>query len=357
MRTEQAGALADPAAISVADPGGMLTLAASLGSQLREGFDTARSTGALPSPEGLRSIALCGMGGSGVAGDVVRSLYADRLPIPVAVVKGYRLPEFCGRDSLVVAVSFSGNTEETLAAYREAASRGCRLVTVCAGGELAALSEADEVARVPVPAQVPVPRAALGYLAAAPIGILDAMGLVPPAEDTVAEAAGVLEELAAAFGPDRTAADNEAKAIALWLAGRTPVVWGSEGLAEAAALRWKTQLNENPKIPAWAGVLPELDHNEVEGWSDGAGTSYGVVILRHPGEHPRTGPRVDATLQAIATSGLEARQVRASGSGPLSWLLSLIMAGDFASTYLAIARGVDPMPVPVLASLKERLRA
>jgi glucose/mannose-6-phosphate isomerase len=348
--------LDDRSALEAADPSGMLALAGSLGTQVRKGFETAASAPELPSAEGLRSIAVCGMGGSGVAGDVLRSLYAGRLQLPIAVVKGYELPEFCGRDTLVFAMSFSGNTEETLAVYREAVARGCRVVAVSAGGELAALAEADEVARVPLPSHVPVPRAAVGYLATAPLGVLHSMGLVPHGPEDVAEVATILDDLAAELGPDVPEGQNEAKDVAAWLHDRTPVIWGSEGVAEAPALRWKTQFNENAKVPAWSGVLPELDHNEIEGWSAEAGFSYALIVLRHGQEHPRVAARIDASLQAIAASGLDARKVWAHGSQPMEELFSLIMLGDFTSIYLALLSGVDPTPIPVLSSLKERLR-
>src|SRR5207302_3876782 len=125
----------------------------------------------------------------------------------------------------------------------------------------------------------------LGYLAGAALGVLASIGVVPPAVQDVADAARLLDDLARRIGPDVPAARNEAKQLAAWLGARTPVVWGSEGIAEAAALRWKTQVNENAKGPAWTAMLPELDHNEVEGWSAGAGAGHAVVALRHPGEH------------------------------------------------------------------------
>jgi glucose/mannose-6-phosphate isomerase len=351
-----APALDDPSSLAAADRGGMLGLVAALGPQLREGYRTAVATEHLPEGQGLRHVVVCGMGGSGVAGDILSGLYAARLGIPIVVVKGYALPEFCGRDTLVLAVSYSGNTEETLTAYAEAKDRGCRIVAVSAGGELAALAREDPVAHVPIPPDVPVPRAALGYLASAPIGILEAMGILPPAGREVEKAARMLEDLAERLGPSRSTEDNPAKSLAGWLHGRTPVVWGSEGAAGAAALRWKTQLNENAKTPAFAALLPELDHNDIEGWSPGAGGPFALVVLRHPGEHPRIGARVSATLEAIAGSGLEAREVRAEGNSTLQWLTSLIIVGDFVATYLAFLRRVDPTPIPVLLGLKERLR-
>src|SRR5439155_14559698 len=160
------------------------------------------------------------------------SLFAERLPVPVVVSKGYRVPEFFGKDTLVVASSYSGNTEETLAAYAEAVSRGCRVVTISAGGDLAERSRDDGVAHVRMPDDVPVPRAALGYLAGAPVGILEGLGLIPAMSQEVEQAALLLGDLGRQLGPERPSAENEAKSVAAWLAGRTPVIWGSEGLAE-----------------------------------------------------------------------------------------------------------------------------
>lgn len=349
--------LDDPAGLRVADPGGMLGLVAGLGKQLGEGYAAGRRAANLPELERLASIAVCGMGGSGIVGDVLKVVGAERFPVPVAAIKGYQLPAFCGRETLVVAVSYSGETEETLAAYAQAVAAGCRVVTITSGGRLAALAHADGVPHVAIPDHVPAPRAALGYLIGASTGVLEAVGLLPDAGPELLGASGPLEKLAAELGPDQPATENRAKSLARWLQGRTPVVWGSEGLAEAAALRWKTQFNENAKVPAFHAVLPELDHNEIEGWSEQAGTGYALIVLRHPGEHPRIGRRVQATLEAIAGSGLECREAFAEGSTPMDVLFSLILLGDFVTTYAAILRGVDPLPVQVLSRLKERLRA
>jgi glucose/mannose-6-phosphate isomerase len=356
MRMEQA-ALDDPDVIRAADPAGMLRLVSDLGGQLERGFAIGREASGLPSAEHIRSIAVCGMGGSGIAGDVLRGLYAPRLPFPVAVVKGYGLPEFCGRDTLVVAISFSGNTEETVAAYAQAVDRGCRVVAVSGRGRLAELAVADQVAHVPLPPEAPpVPRAALGYLAGSVIGALDALGVIPPAAADVERTAVVLGGLGEELGPEQPVEGNEAKRIAGWLLGRTPVVWGSEGLAEPAALRWKNQMNENAKVPAFWNVVPELDHNEIEGWSGHAGGSFAAVLLRHRGEDPPNALRMEATVETVTALGLEVREVHARGTGPLDRLFSLIMVGDFASAYLAVLRGVDPAAIPVLTGLKERLR-
>ena len=354
--------VADPAvlddrrALSADGAAKMLTLIGSTGRQLIDGYRAGRAAADLPSGRSLRSVVVCGMGGSGVVGDVVQALYAGRLPLPIVAVKGYELPEFCGRDTLALAVSFSGDTEETLAAYADAVDRGCRVISVSAGGELAARAGDDQVPHIGLPGHIPVPRAGLGFASAVPIGVLEAMGLIPAAADEVERTARRLEDMASRLGPEVAGEDNEAKALAAWIGDRTPVIWGSEGIAGAAASRWKTQMNENAKSPAFASVLPELDHNEVEGWSKGTGTAFALVALRHRGEHPKVGARLAATLDSISASGLDVREVHAGGTGPLESLFSLIVMGDFVSTYLGILRGMDPLAIPVLTALKERLR-
>jgi glucose/mannose-6-phosphate isomerase len=348
--------LDDAAALGADGARTMLALAAGLGPQLREGYRAGRRAEGLPEGDGVLHVVVAGMGGSGVAGDMLRGLFAGRIGVPIAVVKGYTLPEFCGRSSVVLAVSFSGNTEETLSAYAQAVGRGCRVVAISAGGELASLARHDDVPHVSLRADIPMPRAALGNLTAVPLGVLEAMGLVPHVGPDLERAARLVDGLAERLGPDRPAGQNRAKALAAWIGSRTPVVWGSEGLAEAAALRWKSQVNENAKGPAFWAWFPELDHNDVEGWSAGAGLPYAGLVLRHHGEHHATAARVAATLEAIAGAGLEVAEVEAEGSSPFEWLFSLVMLGDFATTYLGVLRGHDPFPIPVLTSLKERLR-
>jgi glucose/mannose-6-phosphate isomerase len=199
-----------------------------------------------------------------------------------------------------------------------------------------------------------VPRAALGYLSGAALGWLDGQfGLDLAGE--VSSVADVLDSLAAAWSPGQPVPANEAKSLAGWLLGRTPVIWGSEGLMEAAALRFKNQVNENAKAPAFCSLLPELDHNEIEGWTPGVGEGFAVVALRHDGEGARLAERYDATVELVGGVGLDVRQVRVGGTGPFERLFGTLLLADFASTYLGILRGVDPTPIPTLTGLKARL--
>jgi glucose/mannose-6-phosphate isomerase len=346
--------LDDPAALAAADPGGMLEAAARLGPQLRAGFDIGSQ--AHPGDLGdCTTVVVCGMGGSGIAGDVARSLLGARLPFPIIASKGDALPAFCGPHTLVFAVSYSGATRETLACHQVAIERGCRVVTVGAGGALEQQARRAGGTHLRVPDDVPVPRAALGYLTGALLGWLDGeAGL--DLRGPIAEAARFVESLETTYAAGQPSEQNEAKALAAWLLGRTPVIWGSEGLMEAAALRLKNQVNENAKLPAFSSVLPELAHNEIEGWGPGLGEGFGVVALRHDGEAPRVAERFDATVALAADAGLGVRQVRVAGAGPFERLFGSILLGDFASTYLALLRGVDPMPIPILTGLKARLR-
>jgi glucose/mannose-6-phosphate isomerase len=289
-------------------------------------------------------------------------VYSDRSRVPIVVSKAFGLPEFADHNTLVVATSVSGNTEETLDAFERAVDVGARVVAVSAGGALAERSGDRAVPHINVPANAGQPRAALGYLVAAAIAVLEATGLIPAARASVEEAAAAIRVETARLGPHRETGENEAKSIAAWLAGRTPetaltpVIWAPAGIGEAAALRWKNQFNENAKRPAFVATLPELGHNEVEGWSPGSGRGFGLIMLR-PGRVPGWADRrIVAAMRVTAESGIECREVQGRDGSALARFFALALLGDFASVYLGILRGVDPTPVPVLTRMKEEAR-
>jgi len=340
----------DPATLVDDDPSGMLEAFLRLSEQLVVGYDVGRAAPLRSvSP---RSLVLCGMGGSAAGGDVVASAFADRLSVPVASVRGYSVPAWCGPEDLVLCLSFSGGTEETVSCLEDARRKGAEVAVVCSGGRLADL--ADEEGLVRIPADAPMPRAGLGLLAGGALGALVTMGLLPEAAVDVKEGAEVLAALAEelAGGGDENEAVDVARAVG---SQHIPVVWGSEGIAEPVAFRWKAAFNENAKIPAFSSSLPELNHHEIAGWSEGRGQGFLVLVLRHPGEHPTVGPRLEATYEAIEESGIGWREAHARGETPLSRSLSLILLGDVASAYHALARGVDPGPIGAIDLLKARL--
>jgi glucose/mannose-6-phosphate isomerase len=346
--------LDDRVALRAADPGGMLETVAGLAAQCRAGYATGLAADPLPEADGFTSIAICGMGSSAIAGDVFAAVAAPRLRIPVAVVRTPELPEFCGPHTLLIASSYSGNTSETLGLFDEAVVRGCRIVSITSGGTLGERSRELGVGLVLVPEGF-MPRAAFGHMALGMLGSLEAMGIAPPRADDVDEAVALMDEVMDESGPDEPPPANPAKALALAIGERVPVVWGAEGIASVAAARWKTQFNENAKVPAFAAALPELDHNEVVGWSRGRGEGFAVIALRHAGEHGDVATRFPLSEEIAWRSGAEVHEVEARGRSDLARLLTLVQVGDLVSTYLGLARGVDPSPIEAIASLKRAL--
>jgi glucose/mannose-6-phosphate isomerase len=346
--------LDDVARLRELDRSDMLGSVASLPDQARESYADGVATTPLPSLDGVGAVTYCAMGGSAVAGDVVRSLFRGRLGIPIEVNRAPELPGYCGPSTLVVVCSYSGGTAESLAAYDEALSRGCRTVALTSGGELAARAEAAGTPIVRVPAGL-MPRAALGHLAFGLLGALEASGLLPRVAADVDEAVAEMQRLVGDLAPDVGVERNAAKQVARAIGDRVPVIWGGDGFAATAANRWRTQWNENAKFPAFSSALPELDHNEVVGWSEGVGRSFAVVALRHADEHPDVAARFPLSLDIARRAGAEPVEVTASGTSPLARLFSLIVLGDFASTYVGLARGVDPSPIEAIAELKAAL--
>jgi glucose/mannose-6-phosphate isomerase len=346
--------LDDRAAVRAADPGGMLDAVGALPSGCTDGYRLGLQSPDLPDGEGVTAIAVCGVGGSAIAGDVLRALAAPRLRLPVVVVRTPELPEFVGPHTLVVATSYSGETSETLELFERAVSRGARLIAIGSGGKLARRAEELGVGRVRVPGGS-MPRAAFGSLLLGSLGALEAIGVLPSVavdlDEAVLEMRGVLAEAS----PTIPRSSNSAKALALALEDRTPVVWGGEGIGAVAAQRWKTQLNENAKVPAFASALPELDHNEVVGWSERTGVGYAIVALRHAGEHHEVAARFPLSTEIARASGAMVEEIWARGRSALARVLTLVLVGDLVSTYLGIARGVDPSPVDAIARLKVAL--
>jgi len=346
--------LDDLEAVRGHDPGGMLAAAAQLASHCREGYANGTRAGALPDLVDVRNVVYCGMGGSAVAGDVLRSVFRDRLGVPVEVNRSSELPEHAGPHSLVVACSYSGNTSETLAAFREAMKRGCRSIVITSGGAIA-----DEAAEAGVPVvRVPggmQPRAALGWLGCTALGALETAGLLPPLAEDIAEAADESRARAATCDAGVPASGNPAKLLAEEIGERVPVIWGAEGIGAVAAARWKTQMNENGKVPAWWSSMSELDHNELVGWTEPFGRAHAVVALRHDAEDPEMAARFPLSLRIAAEAGATTAEVRATGRSALARLFSLISFGDFVSIYVAIRRGIDPTPVDVITRLKAAL--
>lgn len=338
----------------VLDTLGMWEVTADLPEQVDEAATRTRSLDGLPSRDSIENVVVLGMGGSGIAGDILISAAGPFLPVPVAVCKSYTLPAFVSEASLVFAVSCSGNTEETLEAASEAALNGAKIVCVTGGGELANLAKAWGAPTVEVPSTIPQPRAALGAMAIPPLIVLEKMGLFPGAQQWVDLAVSQLQRRR-----DRLQLEhNDAADIARRIGRTIPLIHGGGVLGGTAATRWKTQINENANAPAFSAVHPELCHNEVQGWGQHGDVTRQVmtlVTLRHDHEHPQVSRRFDLVSELLREVVGDIVEVRAEGEGELAQLLDLVMIGDFVSLHMAAREGIDPGPVPALAGLKETL--
>ncbi|MEA2447177.1 MAG: glucose/mannose-6-phosphate isomerase [Actinomycetota bacterium] len=326
--------------------------------QCSEGWEIGRAAGALPDGTGVDSVVVLGMGGSGVSGDVVQAVLEPRLPVPFRVIKSYGpLPEWVGRNTLAFAISYSGSTEETVAALEEAHSRGCRAVTISSGGPLAEMAKNYGLAHVPIPGGLQ-PRASLGYLTLPILAVLVGVGLAPDLLDDVDDAIETLGELASRCDRKRSRQENPAKDLAARLAGNVPVIYGGYGLGATAAYRFKCDVNEYGKQPAFWATLPELDHNEIVGWNkltDLTKDRFVLVFLRDPEDHERIKLRFETTRALVEDQFAEVIEVPAEGTSPLARLLSLVFITQLAAIYIGLANEVDPGPVDVIQKLKAEL--
>ena len=355
-----------PARVAELDRGDMLGAVAGLSRQLAAGYAVARHDLAEPYgkrdtlprlPSSPTSVAVAGMGGSAIGADLVFASQPG-LTVPSVVVRGYELPAWVGPSTLVVAVSYSGNTEETLACIETALARGCTPLCIASGGRLAALAAERRLPLITVPPGLQ-PRAALGYLSMPLLAALERLELIPAVEKDVEEAAAVVRETAALYAPTEDDDCNLAKDLAHRLYGLVPLVYGA-GLSAPAARRWKTQLNENAKTSAFWAELPELDHNEIEAWGglsreDAPGRQTAVVFLHDGEEGERLLRRATLTAEAVTAAGASVERVESRGGSRLARLFSLVTLGDHVSVYLGLLNGVDPTPVQAIERFKQRL--
>lgn len=347
--------LDDQARLQKADPSDMLGAVESLPEQCRNAVAIARSA-ELPSWSDFDHVVVLGMGGSAIGGDFVRALLEPSLQVPMAVNRDYSIPGYVGSRSLVIASSYSGGTEETLAAHELASQRGARVLAITTGGELAQRAEAagQPVVRIPGGLQ---PRAAVGYALFPLLIALSRLGLFTEPQSAIDEAIAVLAAQRDRFQRAVPAARNPAKSLAAELMGRAPLVLGGGGWKGVVAYRWKCQFNENAKSLAFSNQFPELNHNETCGWEapEGLTSRVAAILLRDRSDDQRMQTRVDVTKAIVAERAATVAELWAEGESDLARMVSLIYPGDFASAYLALLYGIDPTPVRMIDRLKAEL--
>ena len=292
-------------------------------------------------------VCIVGMGGSGIAGHLLGALLADQLEVPLVVHQGYGLPHFVGPSTQVIAISHSGNTDETLDAVAQAGARGAPIAAVTSGGRLGNLAQEGGWPVAIVPDQAP-PRHSLGWLL---VPLLGVFGLLDQLDDAIASQ----RRAVAACGRHIPRRDNPAKRFAEQLAHVDLAVgWGTQGLGAVVARRLAAQLNENAKLPAYAAVLPEADHNAIVGhWLASLTPRSALLVVRDPeGEHERVAERVAPSLDVTRDHFAWSAEVASTGGVPLARLAELLVHVDLISVYTALARGVDPTPIEAIDELK-----
>jgi glucose/mannose-6-phosphate isomerase len=293
------------------------------------------------------SLLVCGMGGSAIGGDLAAAALGDRLTLRMETVREYGVPAWTRPEAAVLCSSYSGDTEETLACYAAAEAVGARRIVATTGGGLADGARRDGVPVIGLPGSLPKPRAAVAYMFTVAAEVAALCGVADGIRTEIDSAAAHLEGATGGIG-------ERAVEIARELDGTTPLVYGSD-LTAPVAYRWKCELNENAKTPAFANRIPELDHNEIVGWEGSAGRGFSAVLLEDADQHPRERERFELTARLIEPQAESVIRLETEGETRTERMLWTVMLGDLVSLHAAALRGVDPDPIESIDRLKREM--
>jgi glucose/mannose-6-phosphate isomerase len=306
---------------------------------------------------GIKNIVVVGMGGSAIGGDLARTYLTSKMLVPFEICRHYVLPEYVDDETLVIASSYSGNTEETIAAVEDALTRKAMLVAISTGGLLADICELNQIPMATLP-EGWQPRAALGYSFIPLVMFLEKIGLAKDVGKELETVVASLQKFREGYIEDQPAAENPAKNLAHKIHGRIPIIYSGPTLMDAVAVRLKGQFCENGKNLAFCNHFAEFNHNELVGWSktiEPFKDKLLVVILRDAGDHPQIRQRMNIVKEIIQSLDVEVMEVHSKGAVRLERMFSLIQIGDFTSYYLAVLNDVDPTQVEVIEELKSQL--
>ncbi len=345
----------DRAEITRFDSDDMLEKILGFPQQLKHALDLAKAAKISLSSREIQNICVCGMGGSAIGGDLVRSCLNNRLDIPFSVNRYYQVPNFINESSLVIVCSYSGNTEETLAAYEDAHQRKAQIVCVTTGGILGDKAAKNNHPVFSVPPGYP-PRAALGYLLVPILYCIFLTGQIADPESDILETIGVLENLVIEYDPDEN--DCLPKQMSRSLKDKVPLIYASVAGFEPVTWRWKGQFSENSKVLAFSNIFPELNHNEIMGWGPlyEINKKFKVIYLRDRDDHSQIRKRMELTQTIVEKhTGDFIIEVQSQGESLLARIFSLIFLGDIVSLYLAVENQVDPTSIENIDFLKRGL--
>ncbi|HOK29240.1 MAG TPA: bifunctional phosphoglucose/phosphomannose isomerase [bacterium] len=340
------------------DPSNMYEKIYNLPEQILEAWEIGKKADISILNRRWKNIILAGMGGSAIGGDIIKSLGYWELKVPFSTIRDYSLPGFVNEETLLIIVSYSGNTEESIGACKEGLNKGAGVLIITSGGEIENIAKERHIPLISVPQGFP-PRAALGYTFMPVLAVLSKMELMNVSDGDIQKAADLMRKMRDEELKDEISEEkNIAKKLANKMYGHLPIIYAPDEYLGVTAYRWKCQLNENSKLFAIWNSFPELNHNEIMGWEgrDEFLKNAFVVFLRDKGEIDRIKQRIQYMKDLIIqiSSGIE--EVWSEGDTLLERFLSLIYIGDFVSFYLAIKRGVDPTPVNSIEGLKKYLK-
>ena len=323
--------------------------------QCRQAWQSAIALPLLKDFKKIDKIVIIGMGGSAIGGDLLRTLVSLQSKVDVIVQRDYDLPKSVDKNTLVIASSYSGNTEETLSAFHQALETPCKKLVITTGGKISEIAAQNGVPLFSF-GYSSEPRAALGYSFFSLLAFLHNLNIISDELMNIDETLDTLKKISAKFSKDIPAKKNLAKQLAAKLYDHLVIIYGA-GILSSVAYRWKTQINENSKAWAFSETLPELNHNTVVGYkfpADMASKAF-VIMLRTPDLNPRTLKRYDITNDILSKAHIPHEIIDADGSTPLCRMMSSIVLGDYASYYLAILYEINPSPVEIIDYLKKAL--
>ncbi len=311
-------------------------------------------------PAGFKNfdkIFFTGLGGSAIGADIIKSHLEPQSNIPIEVNRNYTIPGFVNKKTLSFVCSYSGNTEETLSAYKLIRNKGTKIIIITSNGKLSRIACRDNVACITIPKGLP-PRLAIGYMIIIPLVILSKLGLAKNVKADITRTTKLLEQLRdEKLNPNVTPTKNVSKQLAQALFRKYAIIYGSKDYIGSVVTRWRQDLNENSKILCSSHVFPEMNHNEITGWEDAKNISkdFTIIFLRDKAEHPRVQKRIEISKKLIGKKVKLIIDVTSVGKSLLERIFSLIYIGTFTSFYLAILNNVDPTPVNNVTYLKKQL--
>lgn len=337
------------------DPKGMRDLILNFPKQAEEAVAIGNAAKLKLNVSKIRNIIITGLGGSAIGGDLLRAYLADKCDVPVIVNRHYYFPEYVGKNSLVIVSSYSGNTEETVSAYKDAVKRKAVIFCITSGGEVEKMAKKHKHPYIKIPGGLP-PRAALGYSFFPTLIALSKLGFIKDQKKEIKETLSLLNALSSRYS-DHDAADNQALNLARTLHGKLPLIYSGADKFDTVNTRWRGQITENAKTLAFGHVFPELNHNEIVGWEvlTDLMKKIHVVLLRDAQDFKRIQLRMDITKGIIGGLADGITEVNSEGKSLLARTFSLLYLADWLSFYLAMLNGVDPSPVKKIDFLKDAL--